>query len=158
MQTFGFARIYDRKVGDDALAGRRLDWALNQLLYASPILAGTTMMAHVEDFEEYTEGVPHVDHRSRVDLDLGLQHLGRGVLHHERLSRGAILRHRLGDGEDDHHASIPPGGQTLRRPFPLNPLVLAAQAFPALTRRARRFVPCRSTSPWSFGRRRAPCS
>ncbi|MGB8331868.1 MAG: hypothetical protein WCE62_17205 [Polyangiales bacterium] len=53
MQTFGFARIYDRKIGNDALVGRRLDWALNQLLYAGPIFAGATMMDHVEDFEEY---------------------------------------------------------------------------------------------------------
>ena len=53
MQTFGFARIYDGKVGNDALAGRKLDWALNQLLYAGPILAGATMMDHFEDFEEY---------------------------------------------------------------------------------------------------------
>jgi len=55
MQTFGFARIYDRKAGNDALAGRKLDWALNQLLYAGPILAGATMMDHVEDFEEFEE-------------------------------------------------------------------------------------------------------
>jgi hypothetical protein len=53
MQTFGFARIYDGKAGNDALAGRKLDWALNQLLYAGPILAGATMMDHIEDFEEY---------------------------------------------------------------------------------------------------------
>lgn len=55
LQTFGFARIYDRKAGNDPLTGRRLDWHLNQLLYAGPILAGATMMDHVEDFDEYAE-------------------------------------------------------------------------------------------------------
>jgi len=53
LQTFGFARIYDRKAGNDAAAGRRLDWCLNQLLYVGPILAGVTMMHHVDDFEEF---------------------------------------------------------------------------------------------------------
>jgi hypothetical protein len=51
MQTFGFGRIYEAKLGNDPLAGRRLDWALNQLLYAGPIVAGATMLAHFEDFE-----------------------------------------------------------------------------------------------------------
>lgn len=55
MQTFGFARIYDRKAGNDVLEGRKLDWALNQLLYAGPILAGATMMDHIEDFEEFED-------------------------------------------------------------------------------------------------------
>ncbi len=53
MQTFGFGRIYDRKVGNDALVGRRLDWALNVLLYTGPILGGATMMDHFEDFYEF---------------------------------------------------------------------------------------------------------
>jgi len=55
LQTFGFARIYDRKRGNDPNDGRRLDWWLNHLLYAGPILAGATMMDHVEDFEEFEE-------------------------------------------------------------------------------------------------------
>jgi hypothetical protein len=55
LQTFGFARIYDHKAGNDPLVGRRLDWYLNQLLYVGPILAGATMMDHVEDFLEYEE-------------------------------------------------------------------------------------------------------
>ena len=55
LQTFGFARIYDRKAGNDPLVGRRLDWYLNQLLYVGPILAGATMMDHVEDFLEYEQ-------------------------------------------------------------------------------------------------------
>ncbi|MCA9652606.1 MAG: hypothetical protein KC501_22000 [Myxococcales bacterium] len=52
-QTFGFGRIYDAKCGNDPHQGRRLDFALNQLLYAGPIVAGATMMDHFEDFMEY---------------------------------------------------------------------------------------------------------
>jgi len=55
LQTFGFSRIYDRKMGNDATAGRRLDWWLNQLLYAGPIVAGVTMMDHFEDLEDFDE-------------------------------------------------------------------------------------------------------
>lgn len=55
LQTFGFARIYDRRAGNDPTVGRRLDWHLNQLLYAGPILAGATMMDHIEEFGEYTQ-------------------------------------------------------------------------------------------------------
>jgi hypothetical protein len=55
LQTFGFARIYDSKQGNDPVVGRRLDWWLNQLLYAGPILAGVTMIDHFEDFEEFEE-------------------------------------------------------------------------------------------------------
>ncbi|MEM6993923.1 MAG: hypothetical protein AAF721_25645 [Myxococcota bacterium] len=50
-QTFGFGRIYDAKVGNDPHQGRRLDFALNQLLYAGPSVAGATMMVHVEDID-----------------------------------------------------------------------------------------------------------
>ncbi len=52
-QTFGFARIYDRNAGVPAETGRRLDFALNQLLYAGPILAGATLMDHVEAFDGF---------------------------------------------------------------------------------------------------------
>jgi hypothetical protein len=55
MQTFGFGRIYDAKAGNDPNDGRKLDWALNQLLYAGPILAGVTMMDHFEDFNEFAD-------------------------------------------------------------------------------------------------------
>jgi hypothetical protein len=55
LQTFGFARIYDRKAGNDPMVGRRLDWHLNQLLYAGPILAGATMMDHIEDFSDFDQ-------------------------------------------------------------------------------------------------------
>lgn len=52
-QTFGFARIYDRNSGAPAHLGRKLDFWLNQLLYAGPILAGATLMDHVEQFENF---------------------------------------------------------------------------------------------------------
>ncbi len=51
-QTFGFARIYDRRAGNSAELGRRLDFWLNQLLYAGPILAGATMIDHFDDFKD----------------------------------------------------------------------------------------------------------
>ena len=54
-QTFGFGRIYDARVGNDLSAGRRLGYWLNQLLYAGPILAGATMMAHFENFEKFED-------------------------------------------------------------------------------------------------------
>ncbi|MCA9710542.1 MAG: hypothetical protein KDK70_32170 [Myxococcales bacterium] len=52
-QTFGFGRIYDAKRGNDPQEGRGLDFVLNQLLYAGPIVAGATMLDHFEDFEEF---------------------------------------------------------------------------------------------------------
>jgi hypothetical protein len=52
-QTFGFARIYERNAGVPPEAGRRLDYALNQLLYAGPILAGATLMDHVDSFRDF---------------------------------------------------------------------------------------------------------
>lgn len=54
-QTFGFARIYERNAGTPPELGRRLDFWLNQLLYAGPILAGATLMDHVESFEEFED-------------------------------------------------------------------------------------------------------
>ena len=55
LQTFGIGRIYDMKAGNDARVGRRLDYLLNTLLYAGPILAGATLFDHVEDFEEFEQ-------------------------------------------------------------------------------------------------------
>ena len=52
-QTFGFARIYEVRAGNDPLAGRRRDFWLNQVLYAGPIVAGATMLDHFEDFGEF---------------------------------------------------------------------------------------------------------
>lgn len=52
-QTFGFARIYERNAGVPSDVGRRLDFWANQLLYAGPILAGATLMDHVDSFESF---------------------------------------------------------------------------------------------------------
>lgn len=49
-QTFGLARIYERNRGTPPELGRRLDYWLNQLLYAGPILAGVSLMDHVDSF------------------------------------------------------------------------------------------------------------
>lgn len=53
LQTFGLGRIYDMKEGNSAEVGRRLDYGLNLLLYAGPILAGATLMDHVKSFSEF---------------------------------------------------------------------------------------------------------
>jgi hypothetical protein len=53
LQTFGLGRIYDRNAGNPPEAGRRLDFWMNQLLYAGPILAGATMLDHFGHFEEF---------------------------------------------------------------------------------------------------------
>ncbi|MCH2202301.1 MAG: hypothetical protein MK102_10045 [Fuerstiella sp.] len=53
MQTFGIGRIYDAKAGNDPNVGRRLDLGLNILLYAGPILAGATLMLHVEQIDHH---------------------------------------------------------------------------------------------------------
>ncbi|MGE0787697.1 MAG: hypothetical protein AB7S26_18625 [Sandaracinaceae bacterium] len=46
-QTFGFGRIYDRNAGARS-PGRKLDFWMNQLLYAGPILGGVTLMDHLD--------------------------------------------------------------------------------------------------------------
>jgi hypothetical protein len=53
LQTFGLGRIYDARAGNDATVGRRLDFLLNLLIYAGPILAGAVLMLHTRDFQEY---------------------------------------------------------------------------------------------------------
>ena len=53
LQTFGFGRIYDNRQGNDPMVGRRLDWWLNQLLYAGPIIGGASMLDHFGDFHEF---------------------------------------------------------------------------------------------------------
>jgi hypothetical protein len=53
LQTFGFARIYDKKAGNDPKQGRTLDMILNHLLYAGPIVSGATMLAHFSDFNTF---------------------------------------------------------------------------------------------------------
>jgi hypothetical protein len=52
-QTFGLARIYDRNAGNPPDAGRLLDFWLNQLLYAGPIVAGASMIDHFDSFEHF---------------------------------------------------------------------------------------------------------
>jgi hypothetical protein len=54
-QTFGFARIYERNHGTPPELGRRLDFWLNQVLYAGPILAGATLMDHVDSFDDFNK-------------------------------------------------------------------------------------------------------
>jgi hypothetical protein len=54
-QTFGFARIYERNAGTPPELGRRLDFWLNQLLYAGPMLAGATLMDHVDSFDDFAK-------------------------------------------------------------------------------------------------------
>ena len=54
LQTFGLGRIYDGKMGSNPTQGRRLDYILNLLLYAGPILAGITLYDHMEkSFDNY---------------------------------------------------------------------------------------------------------
>ena len=63
LQTFGFGRLYDKKQSNSPEAGRSLDFCLNSLLYAGPIVAGVTMMDHFEDFDEFEEvGVTFFTH------------------------------------------------------------------------------------------------
>ena len=52
-QTFGLARIYDRNMGSAPEINRDLDFWANQLLYAGPILAGVTLIDHLEALEEF---------------------------------------------------------------------------------------------------------
>jgi len=53
LQTFGIGRIYDARAGNDPRAGRRLDVALNLLLYVGPILGGATLVNHLRFFENF---------------------------------------------------------------------------------------------------------
>lgn len=53
LQTFGIGRIYDMKMKNDLKVGRKLDILMNLLLYAGPILAGATLMDHVNDFHDF---------------------------------------------------------------------------------------------------------
>ena len=54
-QTFGFARIYERNHGTPPEVGRRIDFWLQQVLYAGPILAGATLMDHVSSFSSFDD-------------------------------------------------------------------------------------------------------
>jgi hypothetical protein len=99
LQTFGLARIYDRNHGNDARAGRRLDYWLNHLLYAGPILGGAAMLAHVEKLELVDEigwsriaAIPpflafHQRDLTRAVIAVGTIFLGVYVFGYARLRR-----------------------------------------------------------------------
>jgi hypothetical protein len=79
-QTFGFARIYERNHGTPPELGRRLDFWLQQLLYAGPMLAGATLMDHVSSFDKF-ESVGDVFFSSvPAAVEGHSQHLTYGVL------------------------------------------------------------------------------
>jgi len=50
MQTFGIGRLYDLRAGNDPEVGRRLDRVWSLLLYAGPIVAGASLVIHLDDF------------------------------------------------------------------------------------------------------------
>jgi len=61
LQTFGLGRIYDAKRGNGPQVGRSLDYYLNLLLYLGPILAGATLMEHMEEFSAFDRvGAPQL--------------------------------------------------------------------------------------------------
>ncbi len=53
MQVFGFARIYDRKAGNDPAAGRAADYLLCCMMYIGPIFAGALFLDHVRAFTSF---------------------------------------------------------------------------------------------------------
>lgn len=55
MQTFGFARIYDFKAGNDRNALRRTDLAINWLLYVGPIFVGASFVTHADMLGRFAE-------------------------------------------------------------------------------------------------------
>jgi hypothetical protein len=55
LQTFGFGRIYDARQGNDPTVGRRLDYLLNVLLYAGPIVAGVSLFDHIRSFDKFSQ-------------------------------------------------------------------------------------------------------
>ena len=58
LQTFGIGRIYDRLQGNDPRVGRRLDWILNLLVYAGPVLGGVVLTDHFMLHHQYTAVFP----------------------------------------------------------------------------------------------------
>lgn len=53
LQTFGLGRIYDARRGNPPASGRRLDLGLNLLLYLGPIVAGATLLDHLQAFSAF---------------------------------------------------------------------------------------------------------
>jgi len=49
LQTFGFGRIYDSKLKNDATVGRSLDYWMNLLVYLGPVLAGAHFVDHLDN-------------------------------------------------------------------------------------------------------------
>lgn len=54
-QTFGFARIYDRNAGVPPERDRALDFAMSQILYAGPVIAGATLVDHLADLTLFAD-------------------------------------------------------------------------------------------------------
>lgn len=52
MQNFGLGRIYDAKAGNDAETLRDVDLGLNWFLYVGPLVAGASLMWHIDFFKE----------------------------------------------------------------------------------------------------------
>ena len=55
MQTFGLARIYDFRAGNDRNALRRTDLVLNWLLYVGPIFWGASFLVHAEQLGNFVD-------------------------------------------------------------------------------------------------------
>ena len=53
MQSFGLARIYDMKAGNDPHVLRRTDLRLNWALYVGPIAAGASLAVHLATLEAF---------------------------------------------------------------------------------------------------------
>ena len=62
-QTFGFGRLYDMRAGNDPMVGRRMDIALNFLLWSGPVLAGAVFIDFAKDvgndFSGLSESLMH---------------------------------------------------------------------------------------------------
>ncbi|HYE07060.1 MAG TPA: hypothetical protein VEL07_16195 [Planctomycetota bacterium] len=53
MQNFGLGRIYDAKAGIASDAFRRHDLVLNVCIYLGPLIAGSALIDHLVDFENF---------------------------------------------------------------------------------------------------------
>jgi hypothetical protein len=105
LQTFGFARIYDRNAGNDPRTGRWWDFGLNVLLYVGPVVAGACMLPHFQRFDVFEEvqaaGLASIPARmqahhgtlARVVLGLGALYVAAYVVAQVALHRAG--RHKL---------------------------------------------------------------
>jgi hypothetical protein len=55
LQTFGIARLYDMRAGNDPHVGRKLDMGLALVTFLGPILAGATLAMSLTDFARFDE-------------------------------------------------------------------------------------------------------